>query len=108
MMNQSYHFSRLQELADHVKGLDKDTVLAFFDNYVAPMATKRRKLCVQVFAKQHVDKMVEENPPIDEGENIVVMIQDPAVFRRSMPLYPLPKVVELEVVKDMDCGSISL
>ena len=91
MMNQSYHFTRLQELADYVKQLNKDSVLDFFDTFIAPSAPKRRKLCVHVFAKQHVGKMSDP-----EGEG-VILIKDPAVFKRSMPLYPLPKHVEIEV-----------
>jgi secreted Zn-dependent insulinase-like peptidase len=92
MMNESYHFTRLQELAEHVKQLDKETVLEFFDTFVAPSAPQRRKLCVQVFANQHAEKMTD--PVSEKG---VVVILDPAVFKRSMPLYPLPKHVEIKV-----------
>ena len=91
MMNQSYHFTRLQELADYVNQLNKESVLDFFDTFIAPSAPKRRKLCVHVFAKQHVGKMSD---PVGDG---VVLIKDPALFKRSMPLYPLPKHVEIEV-----------
>jgi insulysin len=91
MMNQSYHFTRLQELAEHVKQLNKDAVLAFFDRFIAASASQRRKLCVQVFAKQHSERMED---PVGEG---VVVIKDPTLFRRSMALYPLPNHVEISV-----------
>ncbi len=91
-MNQSYQFQRLQVLADHVKTLTKEKILQFFDKYVAASAPNRRKLCVQVFAKQHVEKMG------DEVADNVLLVTDPAAFKRSMSLYPLPKEVDISVI----------
>ena len=91
-MNGSYSFRRLQEIAEHVKTMTKERVLVFFDKYVAASAPCRRKLCVQVFATPHHEKMVE---PVEEG---VIRINDPTSFKQSMSLYPLPKKVDLEVV----------
>lgn len=91
-MNQSYQFQRLQRLAEHVKILSKEKVLQFFDKYVAASAPNRRKLCVQVFAKQHAEKME------DAVADNIVLVKDPALFKRSMSLYPLPKEVEISVV----------
>jgi secreted Zn-dependent insulinase-like peptidase len=91
MMNQSYQFQRLQKIAEHVKTITKDKVLQFFDKYVAASAPYRRKLCVQVFAKQHVEKL-SDPVPAD-----VVLVENPATFKRSMMLYPLPTEVEISV-----------
>jgi len=93
MMNQSYQFQRLQKLAEHVKLLTKDRVLQFFDKYIAASAPNRRKLCVQVFAKQHAEKMGDAVP------ESVVLVRDPALFKRSMSLYPLPPEVEISIAE---------
>ena len=90
-MNQSYQFQRLQNIAEHVKTITKDKVLRFYDKYVSVSAPCRRKLCVQVFAKQHAAKL---NDPVPPG---VVLVKEPASFKRSMVLYPLPKEVEISV-----------
>ena len=71
--------------------MTKDRVLTFFDEYVAASAPSRRKLSVQVFAKQHEDHM---NDKIGDD---VVLIKNPEEFKRTMPLFPLPKKVEIEV-----------
>jgi len=92
MMNQSYSFKRLQLIAEHVKQITKFRVLQFFDKYVAASAPCRRKFCVQVFAKQHAEKIKEPT-----AEN-VVLVHDPVSFKRSMPLYPLPREVDINVV----------
>lgn len=91
-MNGSYSFRRLQDVAEEVKSITKERVLVFFDKYIAASGPCRRKLCVQVFAKQHHEKMAE---PVEDG---IVVIQDPAEFKQSMSLYPLPKKVDFEVV----------
>ena len=96
MMRKSYHFQRLQELAAHVKTLTKEKVLQFFDKYVAASAPHRRKLCVQVFAKQHAEKMS------DPVASDVVLVKDPNSFKRAMALYPLPMEVEIAVVELRD------
>jgi hypothetical protein len=53
IQNRTYQFKRLQIIADHVKNLKKDNALRFYDKYIAMNAPHRRKLCVQVVAKQH-------------------------------------------------------
>jgi hypothetical protein len=76
-----------------VKQISKGQVLRFFDKYIAPSAPCRRKLCVQVFAKQHESCM---DQAIDE--ETVVVIKDLVEFKRSMPLFQLEKQVEVSVV----------
>jgi hypothetical protein len=63
----------------------------FFDRYVAEKAPYRRKLCVQVFSKQHEERMNDE---VGDG---IKLIKDPEEFKRDMGLYPLPKKVSVEV-----------
>ena len=75
--------------------MTKNRVLQFFDKYVAKSAPCRKKLCVQVFAKQHLERM---NDPVDDDNTL--LIEDPAAFKRAMPLYPLPEKVPIQVVED--------
>jgi secreted Zn-dependent insulinase-like peptidase len=92
-LNRTYQFTRLQEIAEHVKRISKGQVLRFFDKYIAPSAPCRRKLCVQVFAKQHealMDQAVDEE---------TVVIKDLVEFKRSMPLFQLEKQVEVSAVE---------
>lgn len=93
MTRRNYDFLRLQKLADETKTLSKQKVLQFFDKYVAASAPNRRKLCVQVFAKQHAEKME------DPVANDVVVVKDPSAFKRSTALFGLPNEVELAVVE---------
>jgi insulysin len=93
ILNQTYQFTRLQQIAEHVKKITKDKVLRFYDKYVAASAPCRRKLCIQVFAKQHEDRMGAE---VEKG---VVLIENPTEFKRSMPLYPLAKKADFQVVE---------
>eukprot|EP00980_Cylindrotheca_fusiformis_P029009 scaffold22696_cov118-Cylindrotheca_fusiformis.AAC.3 len=91
ILNQTYHFTRLQELAEHVKTMTKNRVLMFFDKYVAEKAPCRRKLCVQVFSTQHKEYMDEQ---VDAN---VRLIKDPEEFKREMTLYPLPPKIGVEL-----------
>jgi hypothetical protein len=94
ILNQTYHFTRLEDVAEHVKTMTKDRVLMFFDKYVAAKAPCRRKLCVQVFSKQHEERMN------DEVDDDIKLIKDPEEFKRDMGLYPLPKKVVVEEHKN--------
>lgn len=93
IQNQSFHFTRLQDIAEHVKTMSKERVLVFFDKYVAVNAPLRRKLSVQVYAKQHQDVM--QKGADDEG---TIEIGSPTEFKWEMSLYPLPKKVSVKVV----------
>jgi hypothetical protein len=73
--------------------MTKERVLRFFDKFVAVSAPCRRKLCVQVFAKQHEEKMTT---PVEDG---IVVIENPAEFKRTMALYPLPPKVDVTVME---------
>ena len=91
--SRSYHFSRLQEIAEHVKTMSKFQVLRFFDRYISKTAPSRRKICIQVFSKQHEESMAMN---VKEDENNVV-IQSPVEFKRVMPFFPLPEAAKVEV-----------
>ena len=91
ILNQTYHFTRLQEIAEYIKVMTKDRVLAFFDKHVAASAPSRKKLCIQVFAKQHEERMNDKVP------EDVILIESPNDFKQSMALFPLPKKVEIQV-----------
>lgn len=112
ILNKTFDFSRYQKIADHVKKHTKSQVLGFYDKYVASNAPCRRKLCVHVVAKQHE---VEAEPATttesepQEGTTTcvgggktntsqVIRIEDPVEFRRSMPLFPMPANVNVDVV----------
>jgi secreted Zn-dependent insulinase-like peptidase len=93
-LNRTYQFNRLQKIAEHVKLISKGQVLRFFDKYIAPSAPCRRKLCVQVFAKQHENLM---DQAVDDEKTVV--IKDLVEFKRNMPLFQLDKQVEVSVVE---------
>ncbi|CAJ1955203.1 unnamed protein product [Cylindrotheca closterium] len=95
IQNETFHFTRLQDIAEHVKTMTKQRILMFFDKYVASNAPHRRKLCVQVYAKQHQESLKKS-----EDANIIE-IESPSDFKREMGLYPLPNKVSVDIV-DVD------
>jgi secreted Zn-dependent insulinase-like peptidase len=96
ILNKTYEFERLKNIADHVKMLGKSQVLRFFDKYVAANAPCRRKLCIQVVAKQHEEAVAkEDNVEVSK----VVRIENPADFKRSMPLFAMRTKVDIEVME---------
>ena len=98
ILNQSYQFTRLQDIAEHVKSLTKERVLRFFDRYLALNSPNRRKLCVHVFARQHQERMGQKAKLDGVDPDSIVLIKDPVEFKRTMPLFPLPKRPEVDVV----------
>jgi hypothetical protein len=80
-------------------------VIRFFDKYIASSAPCRHKLCVQVVAKQHEEAIATKEAKIsDEQEGVsnkdsgLVTITNPNDFKRSMPLFPMPPKVDINVV----------
>eukprot|EP00535_Pseudo-nitzschia_heimii_P007247 CAMPEP_0197175956 /NCGR_PEP_ID=MMETSP1423-20130617/2022_1 /TAXON_ID=476441 /ORGANISM="Pseudo-nitzschia heimii, Strain UNC1101" /LENGTH=1096 /DNA_ID=CAMNT_0042625227 /DNA_START=65 /DNA_END=3355 /DNA_ORIENTATION=+ len=120
ILNKTFDFSRYQKIADHVKKHTKLQVLRFYDKYIAANAPCRHKLCVHVVAKQHEEepkstsagapsdqnddgKSAEEQEPEDANgstnkEPLSIRIEDPVEFRRTMPLFALPKKTMVDVV----------
>ena len=122
ILNKTFDFSRYQRIADHVKKHTKLLVLRFYDKYIAVNAPCRHKLCVHVVAKQHEEEQEKPAPttgaPAEQGSSSVeeeekqpedanggtkkeptaVLIEDPIEFRRTMPLFALPKKTNVDVV----------
>jgi len=91
----SYVFKKYQIIGAEVERLTKELILRFFDKYIAFGAPERRKLCVQVYAKQHLEK-IDSSVPI--GVTLIGP-EDVAEFKRSNSLFPLPEVVNVEEMK---------
>merc|ERR1712038_1384240 len=87
--NRHYLFKRLHFIADHLKSASKAEVLRFFDKYIASKSPHRRKLSVQVFAEQHMQKYQSPVP----AEVSLIYPEEVDEFRQSMPLFPLPDMV---------------
>ena len=98
IQNKTYQFRRMQMIAEHVKELSKSQVLQFFDKYVAANGPCRQKLCVQVVAKQHEEVLNKKDEERKDSGDSIVRIDDPAEFKRSMPLFAMPPKVETKVV----------
>jgi len=81
IMNQTYLFQRLENIADQVKNVSKEEVLEFFEKEIAKNQAK--KLSVQVFSSQHLDKMVKSESNV------------------SPQYFPIPVIPELETYKMM-------
>jgi hypothetical protein len=86
-------FKRLELVADEVEKIVKDEVLAFYDEFVKKGAASRKKLGVQVFAKQHMEKFEEV---VADGE---ILIGSAPEFKRITPLFGLPPAVDLVAFK---------
>ena len=90
-----YRFKRLHEIAAYLEHTTLKDVLRFFDRYVAKEAPKRKKLSVQVFAKQHMENY---NSPVTDGVSIIFP-EDVDNFKNNMSLFPLAATVQFEPFK---------
>ncbi len=93
--NKHYLFKRPCLIAENLETATKGEVLRFFDKYVAKESPHRRKLSVQVFANQHMEHY--ENPVASEVS--LIFPEKVEGFRQSMPLFPLPDEVDVELLK---------
>jgi len=93
LTNGTFMFKRLELVADEVEKIVKDEVLAFYDEFVKKGAASRKKLGVQVFAKQHMEKFEEV---VADGE---ILIDSAPEFKRITPLFGLPPAVDLVAFK---------
>jgi len=93
--NNTYQFKRRALLAAELKNLSIHQVLQFYDKFIAKDAPHRRKLSIHVFAEQHLEKY---NDPVEDGITLLKP-EDVVEFKRSMPLYALPKKVDVEQFK---------
>ena len=87
--NETYEFDRMKVIANIVKTLQKVDILRFYDRYLLAGSPDRRKLTVQVFGSEHLERMQD---PVPDGVRLVENIDD---FVRHVPLYPLPPSVEI-------------
>lgn len=79
IISANYLFDRKERLAKHLKTVVLSDVLNFFDSFLSASSPKRRKCSSQFFGKS------TKYPRVLAHKNIV-LIKDPASFRRSMPL----------------------
>jgi insulysin len=96
--NRSYHFTRLQEIAEEVITLTKNDVMRFFDRHVLAESPYRRKLSVQIFGTAHdelLEKLKTETPSKSESPGCT-LIHDPDEFVRDNFAFPAQKHASIE------------
>jgi len=76
----TYVFDRAEKEAIELRLLQKNEVVAFWNEYIAKDAPRRKKLSVQLFGKGHA-------VPTSASDN-VSRITDIAAFKRSASLFP--------------------
>lgn len=92
--NKTYLFDRKDRLVEKLRNPDlvnHASVLQFFDSYLRAGSEKRRKFSTEYYGKQH------EVPPsenfVKEGgwgkPRKLVVVQDPSLFKRTMPMLPV-------------------
>jgi insulysin len=93
--NQSYHFSRLQDIAAVIRTLTKDNVMQFFDRHILVNSLLRCKLSIHMYGKAHTEELltVQDNHDLAKGTEI---IECPNVFARKRPLLACQEVAPLE------------
>eukprot|EP01083_Nonionella_stella_P234611 825745_1 len=84
LTNKSYEFKRLDLIADEVEKVEKNEVLQIFDKFIAVDGPRRKKLSVQVFAEQHMEKF-------DDPVSDAILLKNVEEMKRSADLYGLPK-----------------
>ena len=94
--NQHYNFRRLEQIANEVQQLQKTDVLSILDKFMLTGSPYRRKLSVQVFGKNHLEKM--EQPVSEECQ----LVLDPREFNKSMSLFPAVASDTIDHLKCLD------
>jgi insulysin len=94
--NQSYHFSRLQDIAALIRTLTLEDVMQFFDRYILASSPHRRKLSVHMYGKAHMEELqaVEQADDQDQGDHGIIVC--PNEFGRKRPLFAAQEVAPLE------------
>uniref|UniRef100_A0A7S2PDI3 Coenzyme PQQ synthesis protein F-like C-terminal lobe domain-containing protein n=2 Tax=Leptocylindrus danicus TaxID=163516 RepID=A0A7S2PDI3_9STRA len=92
--NKSYLFRRFQLLAAEIEKLSKAQILQFFDRYIAKDGVERKKISVQVFGSNHLEKMGEE-----VVDAVVIPNDNTVDFKQGMSLFPLPPSVDVTGMK---------
>ena len=86
---ETYEFDRFKKIAEIVKTVSKEDVLRFYDRFVLAGSPERRKLTVQVFGSQHLERLSD---PVPDSVRLVDNIDS---FIRQVPMYPVPESVEI-------------
>jgi insulysin len=86
--NRTYHFCRLADIAAQARTVSKTEVLRLFDRYILRGSPNRKKLSVQIFGNNHLERLNEETD--------AVKITDPIEFGQGQSLFPVPSSVSVE------------
>ncbi len=89
-----YLFQRLKLIANYLASTSRNDVLRFYDKHIAKGSPLRRKLSVQVFATQHMEKYT--TPIIDSDYGVLIYPDDVDEFKNCMPLFPLVAKVDIK------------
>ena len=92
-----YLFKRLEVIAGELKTATKIEVLRFYDKFIVRDGPERRKLSVQVFAKQHMENY---SNAVTDGVGLIFP-ENVDEFKNSQALFPLAKAVNLEPFKSI-------
>jgi insulysin len=85
----SLQFDRMKKIAEKVKTTTKEDVLRLFDRYLLAGSPNRRKLTVQTFGSQHLDRMQD---PVPSHVRQIDKVDD---FVRTVSFLPLPKAAPI-------------
>ena len=87
IVSQQYNFNRDEVETDDLKNITKDNILEFFDTYIDPKSSIRKKLVCYVVPSDTSEIKEETIPELEiTPENVT----DVTAFKSSLSLYPLP------------------
>lgn len=88
IVDRTFVFDRSVKEIAALRGLSKDDVVSFFDNFFAVGGSGRRKVASLVYGVEH--EMRPEAKELDEtkGQLSVKVVTDPTAFLLSRPMYP--------------------
>ncbi|KAI9204048.1 Metalloenzyme, LuxS/M16 peptidase-like protein [Polychytrium aggregatum] len=88
-----YNFRQSELDAEQVKAIQKDDLLAFYDQYVHPDSPCRRKLSVHVTSKKAAKAVLEAEAESILAKNVILQPEDVAMFKGSLELSRSPAPV---------------
>ena len=85
--NATYLFDRNSKLVSVLKSsaINHSAVMAFYDKYLMPNTSTRRKFSSQLYGCKASFPAAETTP----GDNNVVVVTHPSVFKRSCSMMPV-------------------
>lgn len=85
-----FFFSRRDKYAEYVATISREDLLVFYEAFLLPNSGYRRKFSSQFFGCKSKFPPKSANAECSTDESLKeVLISDPAVFKRSMPLMPV-------------------